>query len=198
MTQDDKEFSFYLSDEDTKFLMDLGKEMLNQDTRDTAQPYGLTVQKKEIFITDEEFADNWTLFNEGVVVAEGLKQAKAYLIDEIHENLIDADSDTQRLELIKELGILLNVNDNDDLQKYIRDREKINDYSYYPTTQRWVVDERMVFTFSDREAREYAERGENYRTYGVYLGRSPIMSRLCEILLKIGEQSKRLKNGQKF
>lgn len=69
MTQDDKEFSFYLSDEDTKFLMDLGKEMLNQDTRDTAQPYGLTVQKKEIFITDEEFADNWTLFNEGVVVA---------------------------------------------------------------------------------------------------------------------------------
>ena len=83
--------------------------MLNQDTRDTAQPYGLTVQKKEIFITDEEFADNWTLFNEGVVVAEGLKQAKAYLIDEIHENLIDADSDTQRLELIKELGILLNV-----------------------------------------------------------------------------------------
>ena len=190
MTQDDKEFSFYLSDEDTKFLMDLGKEMLNQDTRDTAQPYGLTIQKKEIFITDEEFADNWTLFSEGAAVAEGLKQAKAYLIDEIHENLIDADSDTQKLELIKELGILLNVNDNDDLQKYIRDREKINDYSYYPTTQRWVVDERMVFTFSDREAREYAERGENYRTYGVYLGRSPIMSRLCEILLKIGEQAK--------
>ena len=24
MTQDDKEFSFYLSDEDTKFLMDFG------------------------------------------------------------------------------------------------------------------------------------------------------------------------------
>ena len=190
MTQDNEGFSFYLSDEDTKFLMDLGKEMLNQDTRDTAQPYGLTVQKKEIFITDEEFADNWTLFNEGAVVAEGLKQAKAYLIDEIHENLIDADSDTQKLELIKELGILLNVNDNDDLQKYIRDREKINDYSYYPTTQRWVADERMVFTFSDREAREYAKRGENYRTYGVYLGRSPIMSRLCEILLKIGEQAK--------
>lgn len=190
MTQDNEGFSFYLSDEDTKFLVDLGKEMLNQDTRDTAQPYGLTVQKKEIFITDEEFADNWTLFNEGAVVAEGLKQAKAYLIDEIHENLIDADSDTQKLELIKELGILLNVNDNDDLQKYIRDREKINDYSYYPTTQRWVADERMVFTFSDREAREYAKRGENYRTYGVYLGRSPIMSRLCEILLKIGEQAK--------
>jgi len=190
VTQDNEGFSFYLSDEDTKFLADLGKEMLNQDTRDTAQPYGLTVQKKEIFITDEEFADNWTLFNEGAVVAEGLKQAKAYLIDEIHENLIDADSDTQKLELIKELGILLNVNDNDDLQKYIRDREKINDYSYYPTTQRWVADERMVFTFSDREAREYAKRGENYRTYGVYLGRSPIMSRLCEILLKIGEQAK--------
>ena len=139
MIQDNEGFSFYLSDEDTKFLMDLGKEMLNQDTRDTAQPYGLTVQKKEIFITDEEFADNWTLFNEGAVVAEGLKQAKAYLIDEMHENLIGADSDTRRLELIKELGILLNVNDNDDLQNYIRDREKINDYSYYPTTQRWVV-----------------------------------------------------------
>ena len=190
MTQDNEGFSFYLSDEDTKFLMNLGKEMFNQDTRDTAQPYGLTVQKKEIIITDEEFADNWTLFNEGAVVAEGLKQAKACLIDEIHENLIGADSDTQKLELIKELGILLNVNDNDDLQKYIRDREKINDYSYYPTTQRWVVDERMVFTFSDREAREYAGRGENYKTYGVYLGRSPIMSRLCEILLKIGEQAK--------
>ena len=190
MTQDNEGFSFYLSDEDTKFLMDLGKEMLNQDTRDTAQPYGLTVQKKEIFITDEEFADNWTLFNEGAVVAEGLKQAKAYLIDEMHENLIDADSDTQKLELIKELGILLNVDSNDGLQSYIRDRKKMNDYSYYPTTQRWVVDERMVFTFSDREAREYAERGENYRTYGVYLGRSPIMSRLCEILLKIGEQAK--------
>lgn len=190
MTQDNEGFSFYLSDEDTKFLMDLGKEMLNQDTRDTAQPYGLTVQKKETIITDEEFADNWTLFSEGDVVAEGLKQAKAYLIDEMHENLIGADSDTQRLELIKELGILLNVNDNDDLQNYIRDREKINDYSYYPTTQRWVVDERMVFTFSDHEAREYAGRGENHRTYGVYLGRSPIMSRLCEILLKIGEQAK--------
>jgi len=190
VTQDNEGFSFYLSDEDTKFLMDLGKEMLNQDTRDTAQPYGLTVQKKETIITDEEFADNWTLFSEGDVVAEGLKQAKAYLIDEMHENLIGADSDTQRLELIKELGILLNVNDNDDLQNYIRDREKINDYSYYPTTQRWVVDERMVFTFSDHEAREYAGRGENHRTYGVYLGRSPIMSRLCEILLKIGEQAK--------
>ena len=190
MTQDNEEFPFYLSDEDTKFLMDLGKEMFNQDTESTAQPYGLTVQKKEIVITDEEFADNWTLFNEGVVVAEGLKQAKAYLIDEMHENLISADSDTQRLELIKELGILLNVNDNDDLQNYIRDRGKLNDYSYYPTTQMWVVDERMVFTFSDREAMEYAGRGENYRTYGVYLGRSPIMSRLCEILLKIGEQAK--------
>lgn len=190
MIQDNEKFPFYLSDEDMEFLMDLGKEMLNQDTRDTAQPYGLTVQKKEIFITDEEFADNWTLFSEGDAVAEGLKQAKAYLIDEIHKNLIDADSDTQRLELIKELDILLNVNDNDDLQKYIRDREKINDYSYYPTTQRWVIDERMVFTFSDREAREYAGRGEDYRTYGVYLGRSLIMSRLCEILLKIGEQTK--------
>ena len=190
MTQDNEGFSFYLSDEDTKFLMNLGKEMFNQDTRDTAQPYGLTIQKKEIIITDQDFADNWTLFSEGAAVAEGLKQAKAYLIDEIHENLIDADSDTQKLELIKELGILLNVNDNDDLQKYIRDREKIIDYSYYPTTQRWVVDERMVFTSSDREAREYAGRGENYKTYGVYLGRSPIMSRLCEILLKIGEQAK--------
>lgn len=190
MIQDNEGFSFYLSDEDTKFLMDLGKEMLNQDTRDTAQPYGLTVQKKEIIITDEEFADNWTLFNEGAVVAEGLKQAKAYLIDEIHENLIDADSDAQRLELAKELGILLNVDDDDDLQSYIRDREELRDYSYYPTMQRWIADERMVFTFSDREAREYAGRGENYRTYGVYLGRSPIMSRLCEILLKIGEQAK--------
>ena len=190
MTQDNEDFSFYLSDEDTKFLMDLGKEMLNQDTRDTDQPYGLTVQKKETIITDEEFADNWTLFSEGDVVAEGLKQAKAYLIDSIHENLIGADSDTQRLELIKELGIILNVNDNDDLQNYIRDRKELNDYSYYPTTQKWVVDERMVFTLSDREAREYAGRGENHRTYGVYLGRSPIMSRLCEILLKIGEQAR--------
>ena len=191
MTQDNEEFPFYLSDEDTKFLMDLGKEMFNQDTRSTAQPYGLTVQKKETIITDEEFADNWTLFSEGDAVAEGLKQAKAYLIDEIHENLIDADSDTQKLELVEELGILLNVDDDDDLQSYIRDRKELRDYYYYyPTTQRWVVDERMVFTFSDREAREYAERGENYRTYGVYLGRSPIMSRLCEILLKIGEQAK--------
>ena len=190
MTQDNEGFSFYLSDEDTKFLMGLGKEMLNQDTRDTAQPYGLTVQKKETIITDEEFADNWTLFSEGDVVAEGFKQAKAYLIDSIHENLIGADSDTQRLELIKELGIILNVNDNDDLQNYIRDRKELNDYSYYPTTQKWVVDERMVFTLSDREAREYAGRGENHRTYGVYLGRSPIMSRLCEILLKIGEQAR--------
>ncbi|OUT11594.1 hypothetical protein B9N62_06300 [Campylobacter concisus] len=190
MTQDNKKVPFCLSDEDTKFLMDLGKEMLNQDTRSTAQPYGLTVQKKEIIITDEEFADNWTLFSEGDAVAEGLKQAKTYLIDEIHEKLIDADDDTQKLELAKELGILLNVDDDDDLQSYIRDREELRDYCYYPTMQRWVVDERMVFTFSDREAREYAKRGENYRTYGVYLGRSPIMSRLCEILLKIGEQAK--------
>lgn len=190
MTQDDKEFPFYLSDEDTKFLIDLGKEMFNQDTRSTAQPYGLTVQKKEIIITDEDFADNWTLFSEGDAVAEGFKQAKAYLIDSIHENLIGADSDAQKLELVKELGILLDVDDDDDLQSYIRDRKELNDYSYYPTTQKWVVDERMVFTFSDREAREYAGRGENYRTYGVYLGRSPIMSRLCEILLKIGKQAK--------
>jgi hypothetical protein len=188
--QDNEGFPFYLSDEDTKFLMDLGKEMLNQDTRDTAQPYGLTVQKKEIIITDEEFADNWTLFSEGDAVAEGLKQAKAYLIDEIHENLIDTDSDAQKLELVKELGILLNIDDDDDLQSYISDRKELRDYCYYPTTQRWVADERMVFTFSDREAREYARRGEDYRTYGVYLGRSPIMSRLCEILLKIGEQTK--------
>ena len=85
VTQDNEEFPFYLSDEDTKFLMDLGEEMFNQDTGSTAQPYGLTVQKKEIIITDEEFADNWTLFSEGAAVAEGLKQAKAYLIDEIHE-----------------------------------------------------------------------------------------------------------------
>lgn len=190
MAQNNKKTSFCLSDEDTKFLMDLGKEMLDQDTRSTAQPYGLTVQKKETIITDEEFADDWTLFSEGDIVAEGLKQAKAYLIDEIHENLIDADSDAQKLELVKELGILLNVDDDDDLQSYIRDREELRDYSYYPTTQRWAIDERMVFTFSDREAREYAGRGENYRTYGVYLGRSPIMSRLCEILLKIGEQAR--------
>ena len=190
MTQNNKKFPFCLSDEDTKFLMDLGKEMLNQDTRSTAQPYGLTVQKKETIITDEEFADDWTLFSEGDIVAEGLKQAKAYLIDAIHENLIGADSDAKKLELVKELGILLNVDDDDDLQSYIRDREKLRDYCYYPTTQRWVADERMLFTFSDREAREYAGRGENYRTYGVYLGRSPIMSRLCEILLKIGKQAK--------
>ena len=190
MTQNNKKFPFCLSDEDTKFLMDLGKEMLNQDTRSTAQPYGLTVQKKETIITDEEFADDWTLFSEGDIVAEGLKQAKAYLIDEIHENIIGADSDAKKLELEKELGILLNVDDDDDLQSYISDRKELRDYCYYPTTQRWAIDERMVFTFSDREAREYAGRGEDYRTYGVYLGRSPIMSRLCEILLKIGEQAK--------
>ena len=190
MTQNNKKFPFCLSDEDTKFLMDLGKEMLNQDTRSTAQPYGLTVQKKETIITDEEFADDWTLFSEGDIVAEGLKQAKAYLTDEIHENIIGADSDAKKLELVKELGILLNVDDDDDLQSYISDRKELRDYCYYPTTQRWAIDERMVFTFSDREAREYAGRGEDYRTYGVYLGRSPIMSRLCEILLKIGEQAK--------
>lgn len=190
MIQNNKKFPFCLSDEDMKFLMDLGKEMLKQDTRSTAQPYGLTVQKKETIITDEEFADDWTLFSEGDIVAKGLKQAKAYLIDTIHENLIDADSDAQKLELVKELDILLNVDDDDDLQSYIRDREGLSEYSYYPTTQIWIADERMVFTFSDREAREYAGRGENYRTYGVYLGRSPIMSRLCEILLKIGKQAK--------
>lgn len=190
MAQDNEGFPFYLSDKDAKFLMNLGKEMLNQDTRSTAQPYGLTVQKKETIITDEEFADDWTLFSEGDIVAEGLKQAKAYLIDAIHENLIDADSDAKKLELVKALGALLNVEDDDDLQSYIRDRDELRDYSYCPTMQRWIADERMVFTFSDREAREYAGRGENYRTYGVYLGRSPIMSRLCEILLKIGEQAK--------
>ena len=190
MTQDNEKFPFYLSDEDMKFLMDLGKEMLNQDTRSTAQPYGLTVQKKEIVIVDKDFADNWTLFSEGAVLAEGFEQAKSYLIDEIHENLIDADSDAKKLELVKELGILSNLDNNDDLQSYIQDQGKMNDYFYYPTTQRWVVDERMVFTFSDREAREYARRDENHRTYGVYLGRSPIMSRLCEILLKIGKQAK--------
>ena len=190
MTQNNKKFPFCLSDEDTKFLMDLGKEMLNQDTRSTAQPYGLTVQKKETIITDEEFADDWTLFSEGDIVAEGLKQAKAYLIDEIHENLIDADSDAKKLELVKELGILLNVDDDDDLQSYIRDREELRDSSYYPTMPRWIADERMVFTFSEREAREYAGRDENHRTYGVYLGHSPIMSRLCEILLKIGKQAR--------
>lgn len=184
----EKKMSFYLSDDDTNFLINLGKEMLAQDTRSTAQPYGLTVQKKELIITDEEFADNWTLFSEGDAAAEGLERAKAYLIDRIHENLVDADSDAQKLELIKELGILLNVDDNYDLQSYIRDREELSDYSYYPTAQRWTVDERMVFTFSDREAREYARRGEDYRTYGVYLGRSPVMTRLCKILLKIGEQ----------
>lgn len=184
----EKKMSFYLSDDDTNFLINLGKEMLAQDTRSTAQPYGLTVQKKELIITDEEFADNWTLFSEGDAAAEGLERAKAYLIDRIHENLVDADSDAQKLKLIKELGILLNVDDNDGLQSYIRDRGELSDYSYYPTTQRWTVDERMVFTFSDREAREYARRGEDYRTYGVYLGRSPVMTRLCEILLKIGEQ----------
>ncbi|WP_298054359.1 hypothetical protein [uncultured Campylobacter sp.] len=184
----EKKMPLYLSDDDTNFLINLGKEMLAQDTRSTAQPYGLTVQKKELIITDEEFADNWTLFSEGDAAAEGLERAKAYLIDRIHENLVDADSDAQKLELIKELGILLNVDDNYDLQSYIRDREELSDYSYYPTTQRWTVDERMVFTFSDREAREYARRGEDYRTYGVYLGRSPVMTRLCEILLKIGEQ----------
>ena len=124
MTQDNDEFSFYLSDEDTKFLMDLGKEMLNQDTRNTAQPYGLTVQKKEIVIVDKEFADNWTLFSEGAAVAEGLKQAKAYLIDEIHENLIDADDNTQKLKLIKEFDILSNLDNNDDLQNYIQDQGK--------------------------------------------------------------------------
>lgn len=101
MTQNNKKFPFCLSDEDTKFLMDLGKEMLNQDTRSTAQPYGLTVQKKETIITDEEFADDWTLFSEGDIVAEGLKQAKAYLIDEIHENLIGADSDTKKTRISK-------------------------------------------------------------------------------------------------
>lgn len=190
MTQNNKKFPFCLSDEDMKFLMDLGKEMLKQDTRSTAQPYGLTILKKETIITDEEFADDWTLFCEGDIVAKGLEQAKAYLIDTMHENLIDADGDAQKLELVKELSILLNADDNYDLQSYIRDRRELSEYSYHPTTQRWIADERMVFTFSDREAREYAGRGENYRTYGVYLGHSPIMSRLCEILLKIGKQAR--------
>lgn len=163
---------------DIEFLKKLGAEMATQDRRSTSAPYGLVILKENYTVTESGYGDSWYLLCDGGILARNFTDTVKYLMDN-HKD--DPEF----------LGELKKLDDDEELRELLEKDSIGREYYYLPLKKEWQVDlNNFCFTLLDSEAKQmekrYCDEFKDRKSYGVYLGRSPSMKALYQILVKIG------------
>ena len=170
-----------LTPEDIAFIKELSHEMRTQDTRGTAQPYGLTITQEEIVRKDKgcgsELACNWN--------------DEFYLEDDWDRFLEDVKEyyEGWNIENTSIQSVLNMLNFNE-----LRDTFEADflDADIFEIDRERVIDP-MKFNFflTEKGANEYLKQDRHNlskpQTFGVYLKRNDEISKLIEIVHKIAD-----------
>jgi hypothetical protein len=176
----------HLTKEDIEFIRNLSHEMKTQDTRGTAQPYGLTILQEQYirFCGEEEGDEIWCYW-----------KCQEYRENQFEEFKQDAlryyEEDPDIYEAIQQLESF------DDLYWDAELAEKIEADVYWVGIDENVDINRFNFFLTEKAANEYIEKDRhNLRrpsTYGVHLYKNDEMKKLIEVIHKLAEELKEVK-----
>ncbi|WP_345985303.1 hypothetical protein WCX49_11920 [Sulfurimonas sp. HSL-1656] len=174
-----------LTKEDIDFIKELSNEMRTQDTRCTAQPYGLVIRtKRTVWGFDPDYGDS---SNMGLIWGE-----ESYKADE-WSDFINQLEEYEYHDLLKEI-------DEFGVSNFV-DLERICDIRSYDFTiacyqEGMVADSSSGgyegnFFLTEKAAFAHIEQNKHHfnspDTYGIHLFRNPEMKRLLEIVHKIAD-----------
>ena len=174
-----------LTEEDIKFIKNLSHEIKTQDTRATAQPYGLTITQEKIVRKDEgcgsELACEWN----GEMYAE--YEWPQFLQD--IEEYYDRDEYIGTL-LEKVLSLIQDMKGFQELRD-TNEAEYIEADVYEVDIEQVVDPMKFNFFLTEKAAYEYIENDKhnlrNPKTFGVYLKKNDEMLKLLEVIHKIAD-----------
>jgi hypothetical protein len=178
-----------LTKEDLKFIKNLSNEMNTQDTRATAQPYGLVIGQKNTVVTDWDCGDKYNIHR-----GESDYETYEAFMESLTEDGYEVDSNI--IKFLKE-----NCEDISDLKYH---ESKISDIigdSFSVMAVKEVEDFSPNnyggnFFLTEKSAFEYVKRNSHNLnkpfTYGIHLCRNPEMQRLVEIIHKLAGQEQEI------
>ncbi len=164
-----------LTQEDVKFLEELANEIATQDTRGTAQPYGLTVLQENVRVVPEGFGDRVLyIFDDVEFLDDEWDRFVKYVEEEFDgEDIVEK---VKKYNDFNELASDDELVDELDLKWFDCDVEKE------------VFLNRFNFFLTEKAAQEYLKKDvhnlRNPSLYGVHLYKNEEMKRLIEIILK--------------
>lgn len=172
--------------EDKQFIINLAKEMKTQDTRWTAQPYGLVIGETKRIIKDYDNCDNKAIYwneTDYDTFEEFLVAVKEYYLE-------DCESHKAVLDFINKW-----CNDIDDIRNYECELYNLMDeppHAYGYNVEQVFNDNGhgINFFLTEKEAKKHIERNKHNLsgpfTYGIHLFRNPEMEKLYDVIFKLG------------
>ncbi|WP_172198699.1 hypothetical protein [Campylobacter sp. RM16188] len=179
-----------ISKTDFNFLREFGKTINCNADKDNGDKYIAIIQKGKPLVGLPDFADFWGLCLEGEEVAEGLDEAKEYLINYILDGTSHTDHENWKVKNINLILKIREIEDNEALSVFLRDEEDLNNFSFLPLQQTWEAPSRgLKITFDIEEAKKYIADKPNLKYELIRMdGSNSQMQKLFEILSKIGSR----------
>jgi len=165
-----------LTPEDIKFIKELSHEIKTQDTRGTAQPYGLTVLQEFMYPTCGGYADE-------LVCEWGDRLYREDEWDEFVEDIKEVYEDdiVEEIESMDGFLDLMDSSLSDEIEASVS----------YVIIDRKPDPMRFNFFLTEKAAQEYIEKDKhnlhNPSLFGVYLHKNDEMKKLIEIIHKLAE-----------
>ena len=171
-----------LTKEEVQFIKDLSKEMKEQDTKGTAQPYGLVITQKVVRRVDNGIGDEvWCYWQDTEYSSNRFEE----FLNDIAEYY---GKDNKIYKAFKKAGSFKEIYKDFDLLELAEDI----DADIYEVAFNNEVDlSRFNFFLTEKAANEYIEKDKHNlcspNTYGVHLYKNEEMSNLIKIIHKIAE-----------
>lgn len=174
-----------LEKEDIEFIKNLSHEMKTQDTRCTAQPYGLIILEKKTRVLPQGFGD------EHIAVYDSME----FTFEELLEFFED---DEESMSLLKEHDSLRSLQNSYEAQKLNIDVYDISrELEANENNANFFLTEKAYYEHIKRNGHNLSEP----QSYGIHLFRNAEMKRLVEVVHKLAEvldeDFKRIKNEHK-
>lgn len=182
-----------MTQEDKDFIISLANEMQTQDTRCTAQPYGLVITNEHIVSgMDSDYSDLFFYLdrdNDTTYYEEDLPEMIADL-----EGWMDLDEYKDMLSDIDKYNVNTFYRFSMFCDEYIPSEWDKIGYIVQRTADSTNGCYEGNFFLTEKSAKDYIERNKHNLnkpgTYGVHLYRNPEMERLYDIIFKLAKEYK--------
>jgi len=170
-----------LTPEDIAFIKNLSHEMRTQDTRGTAQPYGLTITQEEIVRKDKgcgsELACNW---NDEFYSEDDWDR----FLEDVKEHYEEWNIENTSVQSVLNMSGFSELRDTFEADFLDADIFEID-------RERVINPMQFNFFLTEKGANEYLKKDAHNlskpQTFGVYLKRNDEMSKLIEVIHKIAD-----------
>lgn len=182
-----------MTQEDKDFIINLANEMQTQDTRCTAQPYGLVITTEHIVSgMDSDYIDTFFYLDRANEIeyyeedlSEMIVDLEGWMDEDEYKDML-SDVDKYKVDSFYRFSMFCG--------EYIpSDWDKIG-YIVQSTADSTNGCYEGNFFLTEKSANEYIERNNHNLnkpgTYGIHLYRNPEMKRLYDIIFKLAKEYK--------